>query len=61
MVWIIVLHFLWKDGHIQKVRVSFYPFASAQECNSHRAQVRNYITLWPGEVSYTVTCEPARS
>jgi hypothetical protein len=61
MEWIFVLHFLWNDGHIQKVRVSIYPFASAQECNSHKDQVRNYISLWPGEVSYTVTCEPTAS
>lgn len=61
MAWIFVLHFLWKDGHVQKVRVPFYPFASAQECNSRKGQVRNFIRLWPGEVSYTVTCEPSAS
>jgi hypothetical protein len=57
MQWIIVLHFLWKDGHIQTVRVPEYSFASASECNSHRGEVRNYISLRPGEVSYTVTCQ----
>ena len=61
MEWIFVLHFLWNDGHTQKVRVSFYPFSSAQQCNSHKDQVRGYITLWPGEKSYTVTCEPGRT
>ena len=57
MQWIIVLHFLWKDGHIQTVRVPEYTFASVNECNSHRGEVRNYISLWPDEVSYTVTCQ----
>jgi hypothetical protein len=57
MGWIIVLHFLWKDGHIQTVRVPEYTFASAAECNSHRGEVRNYISLWPGEVSYNVICQ----
>jgi hypothetical protein len=61
MEWIFVLHFIWNDGHIQTVKASLYPFASAQECNSHKDQVRNYIALWPGEVAYTVTCEPAAS
>ena len=57
MEWIIVLHFHFKDGHIQTVRVPEYTFASANECNSHKSEVRNYISLRPGEVSYTVTCQ----
>jgi hypothetical protein len=57
MEWIIVMHFLWKDGHTQTVRVSAYPFTSVDDCNSRKDQVRNYITLWPGETSFTITCE----
>jgi hypothetical protein len=57
MQWIFVLHFLWKDGHVQTVRVPEYTFASTSECNAHKGEVRNYISLWPGEVSYTVTCQ----
>jgi hypothetical protein len=61
MEWILVLHFLWKDGHTQIVRAPTYQFGSAEECESHKDQVRDYITLWPGEKSYTVTCERTKS
>ena len=57
MEWILVLHFLWNDGHTQIVKASSYPFSSVEDCESHKDQVRNYISLWPGEASFSVTCE----
>ncbi len=31
MEWILVLHFLWNDGHTQIVKASSYPFSSAED------------------------------